>query len=170
MGCSESSDKDNSPKTPESPMDLDPEDPEEKPGVAGEEGSQEEGLQGEQEVKEETPPLPVPIERDPKHVFTIKFKNKPLGIVLTSDAGGRSAYVTQVNGKKNKAVKKNRLPLKSKLLKLNGKDVELDQIDDITAVIVESMKNFPLELTFCHPDGLNENEVPDPSPTSDYTK
>jgi len=165
MGCSESAEK---PDTPTNPMDS--EDLVKQPGEPCVEVSKESSLEGEPELKEDPPQKQLPIARDSKHVFSIKFKKKPLGIVLTSATDGTSAYVTEVNRKKNKAVKNYNLPLNSKLLKLNGKDVELDQIDDITEVIVESMNNMPLELTFCHPDGLNENEIPDPHPKSDYTK
>jgi len=149
---------------------MDSEDSEEQPGEPSVEGSREDSLHGELEVKEKPLQEQVPIIRDPKHVFSIKFKKKPLGIVLTSANDGTSGYVTEVNGKKNKAVKNDKLPLNSKLLKLNGKDIELHQIDDITEVMVESMNSMPLELTFCHPDGLTANEVPDPNPTDDYTK
>merc|ERR1719192_2274918 len=98
------------------------------------------------------------VERDAKHLFTIKFKKKPLGVILTSQPDGKGAYVTKVDKKANKAVKKNKLPLKSKLLKVNDSDVELQYIDDITELIVESLKKLPMTLTFCHPEGLNKDE------------
>jgi len=165
MGCSESAEK---PGTPINPIYS--QGREKQPGEPSVEGSWEDSLQGQTEGKVESSQEQVPIVRDSKHVFSIIFKKKPLGIVLTSAIDGTSAYVTEVDGKKNKAVKNYKLPLNSKLLKLNGKDVELDQIDDITEAIVESMKSMPLELTFCHPDGVNDNEFPDPNPVSDYTK
>jgi len=133
-----------------------------KPDVAVEENLEQEGeVSNEPEVKvvkEQTPIPEEPAERDPQHIFTIKFKKKPLGIALTSSMKGFCAYVSEVNGKKNKAVKKNKLPLKSKLLKVNGKDIEMNKLDDITAAIVEGLIKLPMELTFCHPDGLGEEE------------
>jgi len=141
-----------------------------KPAVAAvEEDLEKEGeVSNEPEVKvvkEQTPIPEEPVERDPQHIFTIKFKKKPLGIALTSSIKGYCAYVSDVNGKKNRAVKKNKLPLKSKLLKVNGKDIEMNKLDDITKEIVEGLKKLPMELTFCHPDGLGEEETADPNQT-----
>jgi len=143
---------------------------EEQPGAVEEDLEQEGEVSNEPEVQEQTPlpeePLPEePAERDPQHIFTITFKKKPLGISLTSSIKGFCAYVSEVNGKKNKAVKKNKLPLKSKLLKVNGKDVEMDKLDDIVAAMNEGLKKLPMELTFCHPDGLVAEETADPNPT-----
>jgi len=146
---------------PNNPMN--PEDPDEQPVAPEQEGSQEDSFR-EPEVKEETPPLRTPIERDPTYLLTLKFENTPLGMVLTSAPNGQSAYVTEVKEEKNDAYKNDKLPLKSKLLKVNGKDIELDSIDDITHAIIEGIRSLPLELTFCHPDGLNEDEEPDPFP------
>lgn len=129
----------------------------------------------------EPPPEPVGVpepqdepeikrKRDPKHVFEIKFKKRPLGVVLTSARNGKSAYVTQTAPWKNKAVKKKKLPHKSKLLKVNDLDVENDKIDKITQLILQDMRNPPLVLTFCHPKGLDPDEIPDPNPKEDFTR
>merc|ERR1712183_946961 len=66
----------------------------------------------EPELKEKTPsqPAPEPIERDPQYIFSIKFKKKPIGVVFTSDVDGTGAYVTEVDPKRNKASRKNKLP------------------------------------------------------------
>jgi len=144
---------------------------EEQPGAVEEdleqegEVSHEPEVSNEPQVKEQTPLPEVSAERDPQHIFTIKFKKKPLGISLTSSIKGFCAYVSQVNGKKNKAVKKNKLPLKSKLLKVNGKDIEMDKLDNIIVAMVEGLKKLPMELTFRHPDGLGKGETADPNPT-----
>jgi len=119
-----------------------------------------------EEVKEEIPSQAELVERDPKHIFTVKFKKKPLGIILTSARDGACAYVTDVDGK-NKAVRKNNLPIGSKLLKVNEADVEMEQINDVTDLILDGLKNLPMSLTFCHPDGLNDDEIPDPDPNDD---
>jgi len=105
-----------------------------------------------------------PIERDLNYVFSIKFKTKPLGMIITSSEDGTCAYVTHVDGKINKAVDNNKLPLNSKLLKVNDKEVELDSFEATTSLIIDCMWTLPLVLTFCHPDGLNVRERPDPSP------
>jgi len=102
-----------------------------------------------------------PIERDPKFIFSIKFETSPLGIVVASDEDGNCAYVTRVNGEKNKAIENNVLPLNSKLLKVNDKEVELYKFEDATGAIKECLETLPLVLTFCHPDGLKENERSD---------
>lgn len=106
-------------------------------------------------------------ERDPKHIFDITFKKRPLGVHLTTDSNGKCAYVTQTNGKKNKAVDKNKLPKYSKLLKVNDINIELEEFDVILMLIVNKMKDPPLTLTFCHPDGLARDEFPDPNPPVD---
>jgi len=111
--------------------------------------------------EESTPPA---AQRKSKHIFEIVFLKKPLGVVLTSGCDGRCAYVTLANGTKNKAVKRNRLPVKSKLLLVNRRNVEMATIDKITRLILENLDNMPLKLTFCHPDGLNDDEIADPDP------
>jgi len=105
-----------------------------------------------------------PIERDLKYVFSIKFKTKPLGMIVTASEDGTCAYVTHVDGKINKAVDNNKLPLNSKLLKVNDKEVELDSFEAITSLTIDCLWTLPLVLTFCHPDGLTVKERPDPSP------
>jgi len=112
--------------------------------------------------------LKVP-ERDPRHIFDIIFKKKPLGIIFTSAENGKCAYVTQLKGKKNKAIRKGKLPVNSKLLKVNGETIELEYMDKITRLIVKELEKLPLTLTFCHPDGLRPDEKPDPKPKMDYT-
>lgn len=144
---------------------LSPTEPE-KLVAAVQEGEPNEEVQtaGEPEMKKEALSLQ-PIERDPKYIFSIKFKKKPFGIVLTSAEDGNGAYVTEVDGKLNKAVKNNKLPLNSKLLKVNDKEMEFYIFDDITASIIGCMaRSDAVVITFCHPDGLNEDEFPDPSP------
>lgn len=106
-------------------------------------------------------------ERDPKYIFDIKLKKRPLGIVLTSSMNGTCAYVTKVRKKKNKSIRKGKLPKNSKLLKVNGTNIEMDDINKITELILKDLKRLPLTLTFCHPDGLRDDEIPDPNPTVD---
>jgi len=112
-------------------------------------------------VPEDEPPV---AQRKSEHIFEIVFLKKPLGVVLTSGRDGRCAYVTRANGTKNKAVKRNKLPVKSKLLLVNRRHVEMATIDKITRLILENLDNMPLKLTFCHPDGLNDDELADPDP------
>lgn len=150
-GCSEN--EENSSKSRVSPVN------------AGLKGKQSKALLQELVQQGEAPT----IGRDSKYIFSITFKKKPLGISLTSATDGTSGYVTAVNGKKNKGVQKNTLPLNSKLLKVNGNYVEWDSIDDIMCKIIKA-ENFPIELTFCHPEGLEKHEFPEPNPTEDYTK
>lgn len=89
------------------------------------------------------------------HLFSIKFNKTPLGIVLTPDENGECAFITETDGKLNEAVKDDKLPLFSKLIKCNGVDVEMKKIEDIKKMIQEEgSKNLPLELTFYHRDGL----------------
>jgi len=121
------------------------------------------------ELTSEEEDLKLP-ERDPKYIFDIKIKKHPLGIVLTSSKEGTCAYVTKVHKKKNKAVRKGKLPKNSKLLKVNSIDIEMDDINKITGLIVKEVKSLPLTLTFCHPDGLRDDEIPDPHPQVDQTK
>lgn len=121
------------------------------------------------------PPEPVPkarAPRNPKHVFKIKFKNpKPLGMAITSESNGLCAYVTKTDPKQNKTIKKKKLPLKSKLLKVNGVNVENEKINQITELIrAEMNSSTPLVLTFCHPDGLEPDEYPDPSPVAEFSE
>jgi len=103
-----------------------------------------------------------PIERDPKHIFSIVFKTQPLGLTFTSCEDGSSAYVTKVNEKNNNmAGEGSKLSLNSKLLTVKGTDVERLEFQDIINLIMVGLRTMPLELTFCHPDGLNQNEIPD---------
>jgi len=102
-------------------------------------------------------------ERHPKHIFSITYTSKPLGIVVSSSIDCTSAYVTTVDGSRNQAIQDNNLPLNSKLLKCNGVDVEADDIDDIEKTLIAGQENMPLTLTFCHPDGLFDDEYPDPN-------
>jgi len=95
-------------------------------------------------------------ERDPKHVFKIKLKKRPLGITLTSASDCTAAYVTETSARLTY------LPVNSKLLKVNGWHVEMWKIDDITDLIVNA--GLPFTLTFCHPEGLYEDEFADPAP------
>jgi len=109
-------------------------------------------------------------QRDPKHIFTLTLKKRPLGIVLTSDPDGYAAYVTSTNGNKNKVVGGDNLPVNSKLLKVNSIHVEDEAIICITDTIRDNLRRLPLDLTFCHPEGLDEDERPDPNPDQDFTK
>jgi len=117
-----------------------------------------------EEVKEEDPPLLKSVQRDPKDIFAITFTTTPLGVVLTSAKNGSCAYVTEVYGEKNNAVKNNKLPIGSKVLKVNQTDLELKHIDDITETIIEGSKTLPMIMVFCHPNGLNDDEIPDSTP------
>jgi len=102
-----------------------------------------------------------PGKRLPKHIFSITFTDIPLGFMLSSNFQRSSAYVIKVDGTKNEAVQDNKLPLNSKLLRCNGVDIESANIDDIEKTLVLGIENLPLILTFCHPDGLHEDEHPD---------
>jgi len=108
------------------------------------------------EMKEE-----VHIQRDPKYIFSITFETKPLGMDITSSEYGTCAYVTNVDEKKNKALENTKLPLNSKVIRVNGKGVEHDKFEDTLYLIKDCLGNLPLILTFCHPDGLNVDERPD---------
>jgi len=101
------------------------------------------------------------VERDPKFIFSIKFGTKPLGIDITSSEYGTCAYVTDVDGKKNKAIENKKLPLNSKVIKVNDKTVENYKFQDILDLIHDGLETLPLVLTFCDPDGLEEEERPD---------
>jgi len=116
------------------------------------------------EMKDEATP-PAPLKRDPKHIISIVFKTQPLGLNFTSCSDGTSAYVTKAVAELNEAIADSKLPLDSKVLTVNGADVELFEFDDIIKIIMDGLKTLPLEFTFCHPDGLSQNEVPDPSST-----
>jgi len=109
-------------------------------------------------------------ERDQKYIFDIELKKLPLGIVITSAKDGTSAYVTKVHKKKNKSLRKGKLPLNSKLLKVNGTNIEKDGINKIIDSILKEVKHLPLTLTFCHPDGLRDYEIADPNPKVDHTR
>lgn len=92
--------------------------------------------------------------RLPEHIYDVTFTQLPLGVVLTSDRHGRCAYVTGLSGPKNN----------SKLIEINGVCVELATIKTITEFIVKEARYLPITLTFCHPDGLKDDECPDPRP------
>jgi len=120
-----------------------------------------------------TPGEPSPGEvlpRDVKHIFDITFEKTPLGIVLTSSLDGSCAYVTNINEQKNEALNNGKLPKNSKLLRVNDEDVEFEKIYTILNVVTRDVKTLPLKLTFCHPDGLGDDEIPDPCPGRDYNK
>jgi len=104
------------------------------------------------------------IMRDPKYTIAVKFERKRLGLKLASSFSGQDAYVTSLNLLKNKNLKHANLPLNSKLLKVGKRNVEGESIDMITKIIVQETKSLPLVLTFCHPDGLESHEFPDPHP------
>jgi len=93
--------------------------------------------------------------RDPKHLFMIILRALPTGFVLTPAIGGSGAYVTK------KAVRWENIPLNSKLLKVNDRDVEKFLIDDIQDIIDNSA--LPFNLTFCEPEGLDKEEFADPN-------
>jgi len=131
---------------------------------------EEESFEKPEEVKEEAPSPPKSVQRDPGYIFTIQFKMAPLGFALTSARDGSCGYITEVYGEKNEAVKNNKLPLGSKLLKVNQTDVEWKSIDDITESIIEGIENLPVIMTFCNPDGLNNEEIPDPTPKDILTQ
>jgi len=108
-------------------------------------------------TKDETPKSPYPSERNPKYLIHLTFWKKPLGVVLTSDIEGNCAYVTEVDEEVNNEAR-SELPVSSKLVRVNGKNVESVTMDDIKEMIFESLETFPLSLTFCHPDGLGIDE------------
>jgi len=112
----------------------------------------------ETDTKSETNSLTT-LEGSPNFLFSIKFDKKPLGIILTSNNEGTCAYVTEIIESKNKDLENNKLPLKSKLLKLNDVYLEYDKFDDIIDAVIDA--SFPKVLTFCHPDGLFTYECPD---------
>lgn len=160
MGCSRSTMK--SPESPETG------DKELFRAEVSSNGEKREETPFEEEDKAETATNWASSVRDPKYIFQIHFKTKPLGIMLTSDQYGSGAFVTQVEPRKNKALKKNKLPINSKLLKLRDTEVEMQSIETIKDLIIKNMEKLPLDLTFCHPDGLREDEIPDSSPKSDF--
>jgi len=102
--------------------------------------------------------------RDPKYTIKVKFEKKRLGLKLASSVNGQDAYVTSLNLMKNRQLKHVNLPVNSKLLKVGDRRVEGESIDMITKIIVQKTKSLPLVLTFCHPDGLESHEFPDPHP------
>jgi len=104
------------------------------------------------------------IMRDPKYTIAVKFEKKRLGLKLASSVDGQDAYVTSLNLVKNRKLKDANLPVNSKLLKVGQRSVEGESIDMITKIIVQKTKSLPLVLTFCHPDGLESHEFPDPHP------
>jgi len=105
--------------------------------------------------------------RDPKHIFDIIFTQRPLGVHLTTDSKGKCAYVTETSAVKNKVVDKNKLPKFSKLIRVNNINVEYEDFDIILMLVFNKMKDLPMTLTFCHPDGLDEDERPDPNPPNE---
>jgi len=107
--------------------------------------------------------------RDQKHIFEITFSRIPLGVIFTSSNDGRSTYVTGTDGNNDEVTDKN-LPKNSKLLKVNDVDVELQTLEETTELLNKLMKELPITMTFCHPDGLEEDERQDPDPMFDYTK
>jgi len=149
MGCGGSK-KTNKPSAP--PM-SDP-----NAGIVAPKQKKNEGAPGEPEEEKG------PGKRNPDHIFTITLKTRPFGVILTSNVDGICAYVTSTNPESNSAVET--LPLKSKLLKVNDTEVELDDFASITSLIIEKSKELPLVLTFCHPDGLAAGEEADPDPLS----
>jgi hypothetical protein len=97
--------------------------------------------------------------RDERYIFDITFNTRPLGIVVKSSSNGTCAYVTDRNVEENRAVEN--LPIKSKVLRVNGVDVEMLHINEITAIVSNESK-MPLKISFCHPDGLSKSEASDP--------
>jgi hypothetical protein len=98
------------------------------------------------------------------HLVTIEFEHLPLGLKLTSDVNGKDAYVTKIKESNNEDLTNSNLALKSKLLKVDGTNIEGEFIDHITATIQQKTENLPFTLTFCLPGGLDSDERPDPSP------
>lgn len=92
--------------------------------------------------------------RNPMNVFEISVKERPLGFTLTSHNVGTSAYVSKTHAKWRAC-----LPVNCKLLKVNECDVEMLPIEKIC----DQIRNvdLPFTLTFCHPDGLYKDELPD---------
>merc|ERR1711920_740577 len=109
-----------------------------------------------------------PHERDSKDIFEITFTKIPLGVIFTSSINGTCTYVTGTNGKNDEVTEKD-IPKDSKLLKINDVDVEWLTLDKTTVLLREFMKDLPITMTFCHPDGLDEDEKQDPEPKYDYT-
>jgi len=132
---------------------------------AGETFPVKEGKDGTPECSDENSREPCkPRVRDPKHVFDITFTKSPLGVKFTSSRSGRCVYVTETDGKVNQAVNDSKLPKDSKLLKINNIDVESQAINDTVSLIRKEIKILPMTMTFCHPDGLDEDECQDPHP------
>jgi len=107
--------------------------------------------------------------RDQKHIFEITFSRIPLGVIFTSSTDGTCTYVTGTDGNNDEVSDKN-LPTNSKVLKVNDVDVELQTLEDTTELLKLLMKELPITITFCLPDGLDEDERQDPDPLFDYTK
>jgi len=93
-------------------------------------------------------------ERDTNRLFMIILRTRPSGFFLTPGIGGSAAYVTK------KAVRWDNIPLNSKLLKVNDRDVEKFLIHDILDLINNAP--LPVNLTFCEPEGLYKDEFADP--------
>jgi len=102
--------------------------------------------------------------RDPKHVFDITFTTAPLGVKFTSSRSGKCIYVTDTDGEVNKAVKDDKLPKDAKLLRVNNIDVESQTINETVKLIRKLINSQPVTMSFCHPDGLDEDECQDPDP------
>jgi len=102
--------------------------------------------------------------REEKHIFKIAFTQPKLGIVLCSDINSNCAYVTIVDEEKNPMFKDVELPKYSKVLRVNGVDVEMSKFRRIVNCIKEGKEHLPVTITFCHPDGLGEDEVPESNP------
>merc|ERR1719320_87389 len=114
------------------------------------------------------PPIK-PRVRDLKHIFEITFSKIPLGVIFTSSFYGTCAYVTGTDGE-NDEVTDDNLPKDSKLLKINDCDVEWQTLDKTAQLLNKLMDDLPITMTFCHPNGLDEDERQDPDPKHDYTR
>jgi len=108
--------------------------------------------------------VPKAPEREEKHILNIIFKQPQLGIVVNSGIDGYCAYVTAFDKEKNPMLKEVDLPKFSKVLLVNGVDVEMWPLQKMVDSIIKFKENPPLTITFCHPHGLGENEVPDLNP------
>lgn len=105
---------------------------------------------------------PFLVKRDRKHNYDVIFPSKPLFITLTSSRDNTDGYITAID--KSCPVKNTEecLALNSKVIYVNGNLVEGCEV----TVIARHLKNgkLPLRLTLVHPEGLEDNEVPDLKP------
>jgi len=100
-----------------------------------------------------------------KDIYTVRFKNHPLYISMTSNATGIGGYITDVN---IHSPVDGEIELNSKVIAINGTSVEGLHIDEITERVVQG--DVPMEMTLVRPEGLYPGEHPDPDPKEHIVK